>query len=149
MKAFILGLILATLLQTTLLPINLCLMLICVRSLVTTKISTLYLSVIFGVLLGVLSNTNIGFYPLIFLIAAKIIELFKASPLYNNVIFFLPLLFIVYLLISLISQIALGLSFSIVQVISETLFSIPLYFLIKFWEERFIVRPQVKLKFKT
>lgn len=149
MKLFIFGLILAIFLQTTLLPLNLCLVLFCVRSLVKAQKSTLYISLIFGVLLGILSSVNIGFYPLIFLLSIKSIEVFKASYLYNNIIFFLPILFIIYLIISLLSGLILGLSFSFMQVIFETLISVPFYFLIKFWEERFIVRPQIKLKLKT
>lgn len=139
----------ALFLQTTFLPLNLCLMLICTRSLVTTQKSTLILGAIFGVLLGILSNINLGFYALVFLLASKAIEIFKASPLYNNIIFFLPLLFFIYLISSLFSSLILVSSFSWVQVIFETFISIPIYFLIKFWEERFIVRPQVKLKFKS
>ncbi len=149
MRIFIFGLILALLLQTTLLPLNLCLMLIFVRSLITVQKSTLYIGLIFGVLLGVLSNVNMGFYPMIILLSVKLIEIFKESPLYNNIIFFLPILFIIYLITSLLSSLILDLSFSFMQVIFETFISIPFYFLIKFWEERFIVHPQVKLKFKN
>ena len=148
MKTFIFVIILAAFLQTTTIEVDLVLLLVLSRSLERDDSFNMYMAFFAGILLGLLTATNIGFYALFFLIATRVGYLLRKSPVTNNIFTILPIAFFMATALGLAERIFLGQSINIVRYIIDTLSSLPIYFCVKFWEERFIVAPQMKLKLK-
>ena len=146
MKTFILLLILAALLQSSFLPLNLVLILLICRSFVVLEYSNLILGFSIGILLGILTSQNIGFWPLVFLIMIKLASSFKKLPISSNALTIIPFSLIIVLLTSVTEKIFLNQSINISKVIAEATISLPVFLLIRLWEERFIVRSEIKLK---
>ena len=146
MKTFILLLIFVTLLQTAFIPVNLCLILLVCRSLVISDRMNFYLALISGIVLGLLSSSNLGFYPLIFLVYIYLLSLFKKSAFSTNFLLFLPIALLIYATTAFLEKLIFNQSFSFSKLIFETLLTLPLYLLVRFWEERFVVRKGIKLK---
>lgn len=149
MKLFTLFLILAVFLQTTLIPINLTLILLFNRSLIVQEKTNFYLAFLAGVLLGIISTTNLGFYPILFLIYVKIASLIKRSPLSNNIFSLVLTGGLIFISSSFLEKIFLGANFSLLKILVEVVLSLPIYFLVRIWEERFMVKPHIKLKIKS
>ncbi len=146
MKLIILSIILAILIQTTLIPINLCLILILARVFVVNDSKNYYLALFSGILLGLLSSQNLAFYTLIFLILTKIISAFRSSALIASTLVVVPLAAAIFIFLAYLEQIVLGQSISLIKIIAESLVFIPTYILIRLWEERFVIRSEIKLK---
>ncbi|MBI2011606.1 hypothetical protein HYS91_02440 [Candidatus Daviesbacteria bacterium] len=149
MKLFLVILIVAAILQTTLIPLNLCLTLLIARTLIVSEKMNLFLAFLGGILVGFLSSQNIGFYAIFFLLISKLLSLVKITPIHSNIYAILPLSFLGFLLMAFGELVFLKISLSYGKIIVETCISIPTYFLLRFWEGRFIVRPQIKLRVKS
>lgn len=135
--------------QTSFLPLNLALIIILTRTLVVDEPSNYYLAFFAGILLGVQSLTNLGFYPLVFVILVKAINLFKKSPFSNNLLLIIPVSFLVFILMSFLEKIFLTTEINFQKIALEMFLSIPIYLFIRFWEERFVVKPNIKLRIKS
>ncbi len=146
MKLFIIVLILACLIQTSFLPVNLCLILLICRSLARPDSNNLYLAFAAGIFLGILSSLNIGFYALAFLIIIEIVELLKNSRITSNILTVVPISAVLFLGLAVTEKIVLGMSINFWIISIDALLSLPFFVAVKFWEERFIVLPDVKLK---
>lgn len=146
MKTFILFLIFAILLQTTLIPINLCLIMLVCRGLTIDERANFYLAIISGVTLGLLTSLNLGFYPLIFLIYILLLSLFKKSSFSANFLLFLPLAFLLYLATAFLEKIFFNQSINLYKLLFELVLTIPIYLIVRFWGERFVVNKGIKLK---
>lgn len=99
--------------------------------------------------MGALTGQNLGIWPLIFLGTSRLIHLLKKLPFSFNYKTLIPISFLIYLLVSILEKILFGQSINIIKVILETGLTLPTYFFIKFWEERFIVKPDIKLRIKN
>lgn len=148
MRLFLLLLLLGSFAQTAFLPINLVLIFLITRSLVVEERSNYFGAFFIGVIMGVLTGQNLGIWPLIFLGVVKLINLLKKLPFSFNYKTLIPLAFLIYLTVSFLEKILFGQSINIIKVIFETGLTLPIYFFVKFWEERFIVKPDIKLKIK-
>lgn len=146
MKIFIIALIIACLLQTSFVPVNLCMILLICRSLARPDISNLYLAFFAGIFLGILSSLNIGFYALAFLAVVEMIELLRNTRITSNILWVLPISGGLFLLLALAERLFLGMAINFWIILAETVLSLPFFVVVKFWEERFIVLPDVKLK---
>lgn len=149
MKTLIAILILLSFLQATLIPINLVLIFLIVRAYIRPEETNLYLSFFFGVFVALLTHHNLGLYPIIFLSLVYLTHLLSRSPLSKNALSVIPLVVIATLIVELFTT----LPFNKAPILMPTLvvagiLALPFYLIIKFWEERFVVRPQVKLKLK-
>lgn len=133
-------------LQTTILPINLVLLVIVLRSFLTSEVENLYLAFGFGLLIAHLNATPLGVQSLIYLTLIIFARSIGRMPLSNNILIVLPLIFISTIIDTFINSILLHQSFQIIQVMFPTILAIPIYIALRFWEERFIVSPQLKLK---
>jgi hypothetical protein len=148
MKLTIFLLTLAVFIQTAFLPVNLVLIFLISRTLVIDNRSNLHLALYAGVLMGVLMSVNIGFYPLLFLVIVQWLNMLKKLAISNSLLIVPVLTFLSLLLIAISEQLFLKQSFNFMNIIVQSVLSLPIYILIRFWEERFIVAPPLKLKFK-
>lgn len=146
MKFFIFVLILASLFQTSFLPINLVLMLLIARELVYSTKANLYLAFGAGILLGLLSPQNIGFAPFIFLIVVKLVSFLRKLPFTTSFLTVLPISFVIFLSTAFIEQQVFKINTNIYLIILQSVLMLPVYFLTKMWEERFVVSKDIKLK---
>lgn len=149
MRLIIFLAILAIFAQTTFLPLNLALIIILTRTLVVDEPSNYYLAFFAGILLGLQSLTNLGFYPLVFVILVKAINLFKKSPFSNNLLLIIPISFLAFISMSFLEKIFLNTEINFQKIALEMILSIPIYIFIRFWEERFVVKPNIKLRIKN
>lgn len=133
-------------LQTTILPINLVLLVIVLRSFLTSEVENLYLAFGFGLLISHLNATPLGVQNLIYLALIIFARSIGRMPISSNILIVLPLIFISTIIDTFINSILLNQSFQIIQVMLPMILAIPIYIALRFWEERFIVSPQLRLK---
>lgn len=146
MRIFLLFLTLAAFLQSSFLGVNLVLLLIAARSLILKDQDNYLIAFISGIILGILLTQNLGFWALVFLLVVKLIQLIKELPFTSNIVTVLPIGFLVVLISSFLEQLFFKQSINFTKIIIETLVFLPIYILIKIWEERFVVKPVFKLK---
>lgn len=146
MKTLIIILILAAFLQTTILPVDLVLLILICRAYVKAEKENLYLAFAFGLLTSHLSLTNLGLHSLTYIIIIQIVQSFSKSNLAGNWLLVAPISFIFLSLTQIISSFVTQTTLQFQGVIFASLLSLPIFFLVKIWEERFIVRREIKLK---
>jgi cell shape-determining protein MreD len=146
MKLFVFLLIIACLLQASVVPANFALILLVSRSLIIDEKNNLYLALFTGLLLGLLMSINIGFYALVFVLYVEIVHLVKKSPISANILTVVPLTFVLLLALSYLEELILNQSFNLSPLLIQSLIALPFFVAVKFWEERFVVSPPLKLK---
>lgn len=99
--------------------------------------ANLFLAFAFGLLNGHLNLATLGLTSVTYLIIAAIVEGLSKSRLAGNPLLIVPLTF--GLLLG--SQVTL-----FPKIFLESLISLPIFYLVKIWEERFIVQKEIKLK---
>lgn len=134
--------------QTTITPINFCLFAIIAIALLNTDQSSLFIAFFGGLILGLLTGTNLGFYCLLFILIAELVRLSKSSPVFGNNFFLIPLVLACLLIFKLTQQLLLKQSFDPLSLLSETFAFFVVYYLFKFFEDRFITHPDLKLKIR-
>ncbi|MBI2329923.1 hypothetical protein HYU94_00855 [Candidatus Daviesbacteria bacterium] len=139
MKTLIIVLIIAAFLQTTILPIDLVLLILICRAYVVSEKNNLYLSFIFGFLISHLNLINLGSQSLIYLVIVQAAQILSKIRLAGN-----PLLIVPISLVFL-SLVNLG-TLDFPKIILTSLLSLPILYSLRLWEERFIVRKEIKLK---
>lgn len=148
MKLLSLLLILSIFVQTSFLPLNLCLVILICKDFLTEKSTNYFYAFFGGIFLGLMTSVNLGFWPLIFIVLAKIIQQIKLAPVSSKFFIIVPTSFLLILLVAFSEQIFLNQSLNLSKVAVETLLIIPIFFVLKIWEERFILRPDIRLKIK-
>lgn len=146
MKLFILSLIIATLLQTTLTQYNLVLILLITRSFIVSERANLYIAFCAGVLLGLMTSVNLGLWTTLFVVTVWLVHLIKKMPIAFNFKTFLPTIFILLLAVSLFEKLVFNQSFVILKILTELLIAFPMYIVFNIWSERFDVKPYIRLK---
>jgi hypothetical protein len=146
MRFFVFLLLLAAFLQTAFLPLNLCLLLLIVRSYATEEKENYYLAFASGIFLAILSTHNLGFWTLIFLITVKLVHVVRKFPLTTKGVSIIPVVFFFLLVASFLEQLFFNVSFSLMPLLLGAIISLPIYIAVKMWEDRFIVKPDIKLK---
>ena len=142
-------LILSAFLQTSFLGINIVLLIIVVRSFIVESTANYYLALFAGILLGLLSVQNLGFWPFIFLLTVKIAHLLRRMPFNIGILTALPAIVIAISITVLSEYFFLKQTPNHIKIIAELITSIPIFIIIRFWEERFIIHPStVKLKLR-
>ncbi len=139
MKILIIILIIVSLLQSTILPINLVFIFLICRAYLKVDKANLYLAFAFGLLAAFLDLKLLGLQSIIYLISVQLVQVLSRSRLAGNSLLLVPIslvvLFLDQLLISRQSSVVL-----------ESLLSLPIFYIIKLWEERFFVPKEFKLK---
>lgn len=147
MKTFIVVAIIASFLQSTILPLNLVLIILICRAYIRTEKVNLFLAFIFGLLVAHLTLHPLGLESLIFMIVIQVTQMMSRSPFSTHALLIIPLSFILLssdlVAISILTQKSIHL---MPQVAIESLLSLPIFYLVRVWEERFIIRKEIKLK---
>lgn len=147
MRTLVIILILAAFLQTTIIPVNLVLLTLLLRAYIKTDKVNLYLAFSFGILISFLNHTSLGPSSLIYIILVQLVHLYSKTPLAKNTLLLIPLMFICFLVNDLTISLILLQPIRIDPIILlESLLALPIFIMLRIWEERFIVRPQIKLK---
>lgn len=147
MKTLIAVLIIASFLQTTILPLDLVLLILICRSYIKSERINLYLAFGFGLLISHLELKTLGPISITYLVLIFLTQILSKSRLAGNSLLIVPVSLILLFLNQIISsQFTLqAFQFSF-KIFIESLLALPVLYLIRFWEERFIVRKEIKLR---
>lgn len=139
-------LLLLSFLQSTILPLNFILLILISRSFVIDERENLYLAFFFGLLLSILLGYPLGSLSLVYLLIVLATKFIKKTQIADSWLAILPLSVIFVLFDMGAKSLILKSSLSLSNSVPEILLIIPIYFLIRFWEERFIIKPEIRLK---
>lgn len=146
MKTLIIILIIAVFLQTTILPIDLVLLILICRAYVKSEKANLYLGFVFGLLVSHLNLIPLGLQSLVYISAVAATESLSKLRLAGNPLLIIPISFI-FLFINQIINSSLNYNLlNLPKLIFASISSLPMLYLIRFWEDRFIVRKEIKLR---
>ncbi|MBI2039821.1 hypothetical protein HYT18_01990 [Candidatus Microgenomates bacterium] len=147
MKTLIAILILASFLQSTILPINLVLIILICRAYIKAEKSNLYLAFTFGLFISHLNLDPLGLQSVVYLLIVQITQGLSRSPFATNYLTIVPISFILLSLNKATVWLITQHSFELMpQVLLESLLSLPILYLVRIWEERFVARKDIKLK---
>lgn len=146
MKTLIIILIIASFIQTTILPIDLVLLILICRSYIKSDSGNLYLAFFFGIFISHLNLVSIGFQSLIILSLVETTEILSKLRLAGNPLLIVPLSLLLLTFNQLANSILSHSIFDFSKIIIASLLSLPILFLIRLWEERLIVRKDIKLR---
>lgn len=146
MKTLIIILIAAAFLQTTVLPIDLVMLILVCRAYVKPGNANLYLALIFGLLTAHLNLTNLGMQALIYLIMVQLTQILSRTRLAGNLLAIVPITLTLLAFNQLINLLANRSAWDLSKIIFAAFLSLPILYIVRFWEERFIVRKEIKLK---
>jgi len=136
MKTLILILTIIAFLQTTILPLNLVLIILICRSYTKADKANLYLAFVFGLFSAHLDLTVLGLQSITYLIIVQITESLSKTRLAGNPLLIVPVSLVLLLLTTL----------EFPKIFLESLLALPILYLIRAWEERFIIRKEIKLR---
>lgn len=147
MKTLVIVLIIASFLQSTILPLNLVLIILIARALIRPEKANLFLAFAMGFLVSHLNLVPLGWQSLTFLSLVKLAQILSKSRVSANPLVIAPLVFVLLSFNQISNAFALNQSIKLLpQVLLESLLSLPIFYLVRLWEERFIVRKEIKLK---
>lgn len=146
MKALIIVLVLLAFFQSALLSADLVLVLLVVRSFLVSEKSNLWLAFGLGLLISLLTAQPLGLVSLMYLVSVFLVQLAKNSRLTSSWWSVLPLVFVCSFILQLAHLLFLGQSITMLTVFYQLLSTIPLYFGLRLWEERFVVPGHIRLK---
>ncbi|MBI2196849.1 hypothetical protein HYU45_04565 [Candidatus Daviesbacteria bacterium] len=146
MKTLIITLIVAAFLQTTILPIDLCLLILICRAYIKSDKSNLYLAFAFGLLTAHLNLSALGLQSLIYLSIVQVTQMLSKIRLAGNPLLIVPITAVFLSLNQVINSLLRHSVWEFSGVILVSFLSLPTLYIIRFWEERFIVRKEIKLR---
>jgi cell shape-determining protein MreD len=150
MRILIIILIFLSFLQTTIIPLNLVLIVLISRSFIKVERENLYLAFCFGLFLSFLSLNPIGVLSILYLIIIQAIYLISKTRFANLILMILPVSFLMYLIIYTIRFVLQGQTFYFsFNILAETMLTLPTYLVLRYWEERFVVKKEIKLRFRA
>lgn len=148
MKTLFLWIILFAFLQSSVISLNLVLVVLIARSLAVDNGANLLLAFFGGLILSFLTQTNLGYWPLFLLFIVKIGLLTGKLPVsFNPLVIFLSGSVLVFFA-ALINKLFLHQDFQFLKLVFEAVLVVPAYFLIRIWEERFVPKSELRLKLK-
>jgi len=146
MKTLITILIIISFLQSTIIPLDLVLLILISRALLRPDRTNLFLAFGIGLLSSHLNLTPLGFESLIYLIIVEILSGLSKSRLSPNFYLIIPLSLVPLFLHQQIASLLIHTTFHFSpKIFIEGFLSLPIFFLVKIWEERFIVRREIRL----
>lgn len=149
MKTFTFILVVSVFLQSSFLPFNLVLILLICKSLAKPDKYNLILAFGAGILVGILQSQNIGFWALSFLLLVRLVSLSKMLPFSKNIITIQVVLAIAIIAMGAFERVYLGQSFESSTALTEIFLSLPVYIILMFWNERFILKTDSRLKLRN
>lgn len=142
----IIVLIFIAFLQTSVLSFDLILIIILTRAFLRVDKSNLLLSFTLGLLTSILGNLPLGVNSAIYLILTYSMQLITTTKLVKNIYTFTVLIFVLAFLHNFLIWWWLGQSIWWVNILIETMVALPTFVILRFWEERFVVKKEIKLK---
>lgn len=139
-------LLLLVFIQSSLLPFDLVLVVIIVRSFLLRSVSNYYLAFLLGLLVSLTSASPLGVYSLIYLAVVKAVHAIRLMAFASHWSVSLPVTFLILVFYYLISRFILGVDLNFWHSLIQLGLVVPFYILIGFWEERFVGRSVIKLK---
>lgn len=146
MKTLVTVLIISAFLQITILPVDLVLLILICRAYLKSEKSNLYLGFAFGLLISHLNLTNLGFQSVVYLIIIQVTESLSKLRLSGNPLLIIPISLVFLFLNQIANSMITHTTLEFSKVALASGFSLPILYLIRFWEDRFIVRKEIKLK---
>jgi hypothetical protein len=146
MKLFIFFIFLAAFAQTSFITLNLCLIILISRSYAINDAKNYYLALFGGILVGVLTSLNIGFYPLIFIVSVFLVHLIRTLPITGKYWIILPISFGLLMMAMLTEYQVYNFKINWWLPSIGSLVTLPIYIFIREWEERFVAKPGIRLK---
>ena len=147
MKTLIVILIISAFLQSSILPVNLVLIILICRCFQKISKTNLYLAFSFGLLISHLNLTTLGLDSLIFVICVQLTQVLSKARLAGNSLLIVPIIFVLLILSQSIVSIFYHQSLNLFpKVLLEAVISLPIFYGLRLWEERFITRKDIKLK---
>lgn len=147
MKTLITILIISSFLQSTILPIDITLIILISRAFIREGKANLYLAFGFGLLDGFLSLNILGAKSIIYVVLVQLAQMLSKSRLSGNGVFIIPISFV---LLSINQLVTSALNYYSIQlfpkIFLESIISLPVFYTVRFWEERFIVKKELKLR---
>lgn len=132
--------------QSSLVDLDLVAAFLIARSFTSYGESNMYLAFGFGLLTSLLTGGILGQSSLVYLVFVLITQFIKVLPVHANWLTILPLslglFFLQQIFIYLIYQVSIDLK----TVLIHSLLVLPIYVLLKFWEERFVAKEELKIK---
>ncbi len=147
MKTLVLILIICSLIQSTVLPFDLVLIILICRSYISSDKSNLFLAFSFGLFNSVLNLTTLGLTSLVYLSLVAVTASLSKSRLAGNLLLIVPLNLFLLSIYQLVLSFFLHQSLELFpNVLLEALLSLPIVYLLKLWEVRFVARKDIKLR---
>lgn len=146
MKVFLLFMVLFAFLQSAVLTLNLVLVILIARSLVSDDDENLIVTFFGGLLLSFLTQTNLGYWPLVLILTVKLGQLLKRLPVSFNPIMIFIAGAVQISVVVLLNKFFINGKIEIYPHIIEAISVLPAYFLIRMWEERFVAKSGIKLR---
>lgn len=147
MLTIILALILISFLQNTLVPVDLVMLVLISRSFLIDEKLNYYLAFFLGLLISFLSSSSLGGVSLIYLCLVMLISIFRKTQFATYWLVIVPATLVLASLTQFLEMFLMGHKFNLSVVIWQIVLILPIYLLIKFWEERFIPKKDIKLKY--
>lgn len=139
-------LVLFCFLQEAFLPFNLVLLILVSRAFVVSENENFYLAFVFGLILSFLAGYPLGSLSIIYLIIVLIIHIFRRFQFVTHPAVVIPVAGVALLADQLARSLMLGSNIDLTKIPVQIILVIPIYFAVLLWEERFIVRKDIKLK---
>lgn len=133
-------------LQATVINLDLILLVLICRSLLMEDDKNYYLAFGVGLLFGFLTIQPLGLLSIFYLLVVFLIYLLKRTTLGTYWPVVIPLVIIFATIEQFLRKIFFDSFVNFIPVIILTMLALPTYLLIRFWEERFIPRKDLKLK---
>lgn len=146
MIPLIIALVLVSFIQSSLIPLELILLVFIARSFIMEDKANYYLAFFFGILLSTLLGFSIGYLSLVYLVVVKAVNLIRNLTFASNWLMIIPLSFIILILYGMLEKVLWGTNLNWWRIMLETFLSLPIYLSLRFWEERFTPRKDIKLK---
>ncbi len=138
--------------QAVFLPVDLVGLVLVVRFLITDDDLNIYLAFGLGLLVSFLANLPLGSLSLFYLVALALVNMVKKVDFFSHWSLSLPIvllaLFAESLLRNFLSGAGIFSGFVFLWWFLSALLILPAYFLVRFWEERFIPQKELRLKLK-
>lgn len=132
--------------QSAFLSADLLLVVLIIRAFVVTDKINYYLGFGLGILVALLSSSPMAAVSLIYLVNIKLVYIFKSFSAASNWLLIFPITLILVVLSEASKSWFYNQTFEYAGVIVSAIFSIPAFFAIRAWEERFIPEKQIKLR---
>jgi hypothetical protein len=142
LKTIIAILIFLGLVQASVWPLHFGLILILTRSFIRQDSSNLILAFGFGIFYSFLNQLPLGLTSLVFITLVELIYLWSKTTFSHNLWTIIP---VVGMLLA-VADLTAGIPFSLPKILIEMALTLPLYLAVRFWEERFIVKRDTRLK---